>query len=158
MPHLLDNCIGMLLSFLPVVAALQAGEEAVSGGRSRRSGVTPGTIVSASFRRVRESALVAHDSSRRTRRVGAPTTVFDQSRRHSVLIRGLAEAFMAGPWDLDGLVDRGGRVLGRQYRWLRPLARRVLAAFPIARGPSCPAGRVPVRRRGVPEGMPESRR
>jgi RNA-directed DNA polymerase len=45
------------------------------------------------------------------------------------LLRGLAEAFLAGPWDLDGLVKRGGRVLGRRYRWLRPLARRVLGAF-----------------------------
>jgi RNA-directed DNA polymerase len=41
----------------------------------------------------------------------------------------LAEAFLAGPWDLDGLVDRSTRILGRRYRWLRPLAARVLAQF-----------------------------
>jgi RNA-directed DNA polymerase len=45
------------------------------------------------------------------------------------LVHGLAEAFLAGPWDIDGLVDRGGRVLGRRYRWLRPVAKRVLAAY-----------------------------
>jgi len=45
------------------------------------------------------------------------------------LVRGLAEAFLNGTWDLDGLIDRGGHVLGRRYRWLRPLARRVLASF-----------------------------
>ena len=34
-------------------AALQASGEAVSGGRARRSGVTPGTMVTGPFRRVR---------------------------------------------------------------------------------------------------------
>jgi RNA-directed DNA polymerase len=47
--------------------------------------------------------------------------------------QGLAEALMEGPWRLDDLVDRGGRVLGRRPRWLRPLARRLLVAFPDAR-------------------------
>lgn len=46
------------------------------------------------------------------------------------MTRGLAEAFLAGPWDIDSLVARGGRVLGRRYRWLRPVAERVLAAYP----------------------------
>jgi RNA-directed DNA polymerase len=41
----------------------------------------------------------------------------------------LAEAFLAGAWDLDGLVDRSTRILGRRYRWLRPLVERVLAQF-----------------------------
>jgi len=58
------------------------------------------------------------------------------------VIWGLAEAFLAGPWDLDGLVERGGRVLGRKYRWLRPLARRVLAGF--AEGPRPRAARLVV--------------
>jgi RNA-directed DNA polymerase len=52
------------------------------------------------------------------------------NRARLSLIRGLAEAFLSGFWDLDGLVKRGGLVLGRRYRWLRPLARRVLASFP----------------------------
>jgi RNA-directed DNA polymerase len=55
---------------------------------------------------------------------------FSSSCEQAVLIRGLAEAFLAGPWDLESLVDRGGRALGRRYRWIRPLARRILTAFP----------------------------
>jgi hypothetical protein len=46
-----------------------------------------------------------------------------------VVTYGLAEVFLSGPWDLEGLVARGGRILGRRYRFLRPLARRVLSAF-----------------------------
>jgi RNA-directed DNA polymerase len=52
-----------------------------------------------------------------------------------MLIHGLAEALLSGPWDLESLVERGGRVLGRRYRWLRPLARRVLGAFNVAPRP-----------------------
>ncbi len=52
------------------------------------------------------------------------------SRGHArVVARGLAEAFVAGRWQTDDLVERGGRVLDRRGRWLRPLAHRVLAAF-----------------------------
>jgi RNA-directed DNA polymerase len=47
-----------------------------------------------------------------------------------VLVHGLAEAFLAGSWDIESLVDRGGRALDRRYRWLRPVAERVLAAYP----------------------------
>lgn len=49
--------------------------------------------------------------------------------------RGLSEAFLAGPWELEGLVDRAGRSLGRRPRWLRPLARRVVEAFASRRRP-----------------------
>ncbi len=45
------------------------------------------------------------------------------------LIDGLADAFLAGPWDLNDLVKRASVVLGKRYRWIRPLARRVLAEF-----------------------------
>ena len=45
------------------------------------------------------------------------------------MAHGLAEAFLAGSWDLDGLVARGQRVLSLRYRGLRPLATRMLAAF-----------------------------
>ena len=96
---------------------------------SRRSGVTPGTNVSCSFRRVRRSALDAHHSSRRTRRVGAPTAVSHGIISRFVDLDGLADAFLAGPWDLNDLVKRAGLVLGKRYRWIRPLARRVLAEF-----------------------------
>lgn len=46
------------------------------------------------------------------------------------IIDGLVEAFLAGPWDADALAERGALVLRREYRWLRPLSGRVLAAFP----------------------------
>lgn len=46
------------------------------------------------------------------------------------IIDGLVEAFLAGPWDGQGLVERGELVLRRKYRWLRPLVGRILAAFP----------------------------
>jgi RNA-directed DNA polymerase len=49
---------------------------------------------------------------------------------------GLADVFVAGPWREDDLVARGGRVLGRRPRWLRPLVRRVLAAFVGSRPPA----------------------
>ena len=48
--------------------------------------------------------------------------------------RGLAEAFVEGPWQAEAdLVDRGGKALGHRPRWLRPLARRLLLAFPVLR-------------------------
>ena len=59
-----------------------------------------------------------------------PLSSFLPEATASVLVHGLAEAFLAGPWDIDSLVDRGGRALGRRYRWLRPVAERVLAAHP----------------------------
>ena len=46
------------------------------------------------------------------------------------VLDGLAEAFLAGPWNAADLVERGGMVLRRRYRWLQGLAERVIAAFP----------------------------
>ena len=46
-----------------------------------------------------------------------------------VIARRLAAAMLAGDWELDQLVERGGRILGKRWRWLRPLARRIIAAF-----------------------------
>lgn len=48
---------------------------------------------------------------------------------HSAIAGALAAAFLAGELEVDGLVDRGGRLLGRRWRWLRPLARRVAGAW-----------------------------
>lgn len=48
----------------------------------------------------------------------------------SWIIDGLVKAFLAGRWDADGLADRGALILRRKYRWLRPLAGRIMAAFP----------------------------
>jgi retron-type reverse transcriptase len=42
----------------------------------------------------------------------------------------LADALVGGPWTERDLVERGTVVVGRRGRWLRPLVRRVLAAFP----------------------------
>lgn len=56
------------------------------------------------------------------------------------LARTLAETFVTGRWTLDDLVDRGGELFGRKGRWLRPLARRLLAEFDS--GPRPPARRV----------------
>jgi RNA-directed DNA polymerase len=58
-----------------------------------------------------------------------PPPLFSSNPAAATLIRGLAEAFLTGAWELDGLAGRGGKLLGRRYRWLRPLASRVLAAF-----------------------------
>jgi RNA-directed DNA polymerase len=61
-----------------------------------------------------------------------PPPLSSINRARFSLIRGLAQSFLSGPWDLDGLIQRGSLVLGRRYRWLRPLARRVLTSFPEA--------------------------
>src|SRR5262249_27730024 len=53
-----------------------------------------------------------------------------------LLARGLADAFVAGPWTVDELVERGGRALGRRWRWLRPLVRRLRAAFDCGTRPA----------------------
>lgn len=42
----------------------------------------------------------------------------------------LAAGFLAGPWLRRELIERGGQVLGQSPRWLPPLARAVLRAFP----------------------------
>jgi hypothetical protein len=48
---------------------------------------------------------------------------------NAVIARALAAAFLADALDIEGCVDRGARLLGRRWRWLRPLARRVSHAF-----------------------------
>jgi RNA-directed DNA polymerase len=48
---------------------------------------------------------------------------------NAVVARALATAFLAGRFDIDGCVDRGAQLLGRRWRWLRPLARRISDAF-----------------------------
>lgn len=40
----------------------------------------------------------------------------------------LASAFVAGSIDVEELVERGSRLMGRRWRWLRPLARRIAQA------------------------------
>ena len=48
------------------------------------------------------------------------------------LASALALAFLAGPWTCPGLVERGEKVLGERPRWLRALARAMLAEFGTA--------------------------
>lgn len=45
------------------------------------------------------------------------------------LARCLADAFLAGTWNERALVDRAGQALNRRPRWVRPVAREVLAAY-----------------------------
>lgn len=70
--------------------------------------------------------------------MGRPPLLFTQNA--DSIVRELAEAFVEGVWDIDGLVERGEQVLGRRPRWLRPLARRLLAAFDAGSRPR--AGRI----------------
>ena len=50
------------------------------------------------------------------------------------MAKGLAGALLEGPWsDEAGLIDRCRAALGRRPRWVGPLARRVLRAFPVDR-------------------------
>ena len=44
-------------------------------------------------------------------------------------VRNLATAFLAGPWSLAGLLERGTLACGASKRQLRPLVRRLLVAF-----------------------------
>lgn len=60
--------------------------------------------------------------------VGPPRRTFHMSRPDPVA-RNLANACLSGDWAEDGMVERGGKAVGRRYRFLRPLVRRLLAAF-----------------------------
>jgi RNA-directed DNA polymerase len=47
----------------------------------------------------------------------------------------LAKSILAGEMTVDPIVDRTRRTLGKQWPWLRPLARRYLATFEVERRP-----------------------
>lgn len=49
--------------------------------------------------------------------------------RDRTLLTVLAASFLAGEQIFEQVVLRGGRTLGRPWRWLRPVARRYLVAF-----------------------------
>lgn len=51
-------------------------------------------------------------------------------RRDRRLAAALAAAFLAGRWTERALTDRGRAALGPGHRWLRPLVREVLRAYP----------------------------
>jgi hypothetical protein len=44
--------------------------------------------------------------------------------------RALAWAFLSGEPTVERLIERATQTFGRSYRWLPPLARRFLNAFP----------------------------
>lgn len=44
------------------------------------------------------------------------------------LVNALARSFLAGTQTVEQIVARGHRMLGRRWRWLRPLAKRYIAA------------------------------
>lgn len=70
----------------------------------------------------------AHDYSRWTRLVGVLCRSFPMNSQAGIA-RAISAAFLAGNLDVDGLVDRGARLLGKRWRWLRPLAWRVVQRF-----------------------------
>ena len=51
------------------------------------------------------------------------------ARARAYLSRCLADAFLAGVWNERALVDRAGRALDPRPRWIRRIAREVLAAY-----------------------------
>jgi RNA-directed DNA polymerase len=54
------------------------------------------------------------------------------SRGQEALARGLGNAFLAGSWEPAGMLERAVAVVGARRRWIRPLIRQVLAAYPRA--------------------------
>jgi RNA-directed DNA polymerase len=49
--------------------------------------------------------------------------------------RCLSAALVSGQWTIEELVVRGEDVLGKRWRWLRPLAQRLTQAFPDSNRP-----------------------
>jgi RNA-directed DNA polymerase len=52
-----------------------------------------------------------------------------------LIAQSLSFAFIAGDLQIDAMVSRGAEVLGKRWRWLRPLATRVHATFSHRRLP-----------------------
>jgi RNA-directed DNA polymerase len=50
-------------------------------------------------------------------------------KREKTVAIALADAFLAGPPDIDGFAQRGEQCLGRRPRWLKPLAKRAFHRF-----------------------------
>ena len=70
----------------------------------------------------------AHNYSRWTRLVGVFCRHFLMHSK-AAIARALATAIVAGPLTLEGVVDRSGRLFGKRWRWLRPLASRIVESF-----------------------------
>ena len=59
--------------------------------------------------------------------MGRAVARFDVMSSQDALARGLALAFLAGPWTRLGLLERGEQVLGKRPRWLAALAQDMIA-------------------------------
>lgn len=69
-----------------------------------------------------------HDDSRWTRLVEVLCRPI-QMDSYATIADALAIAFLAGDIETDELVDRGSLLFNRRWRWIRPLARRVVETF-----------------------------
>jgi RNA-directed DNA polymerase len=72
-------------------------------------------------------------NSRRTRRVGAPRRVQFFKIRHLADL--IAERFTASDWTEPRIVESVVQLLGKRYRWIRPLVGRILKRFGADRRP-----------------------
>ena len=57
-----------------------------------------------------------------------------KAKQINALAQGLSGALLRSPWDVDSMIDSMAKALGRKWRWRRPLAQRLFAAY--ARPPS----------------------
>lgn len=64
--------------------------------------------------------------------------ILTMPKRNDLALSNLTNAFLAGEWIEDSLVERGGRACGGRSRWMRPLVRRILAEFRNQVRPSYP--------------------
>lgn len=71
----------------------------------------------------------AQNCSRQTRLVEISCRRYFAMDPSAALARALAQAFVAGALDPDGMTERGAALLGRRWRWLRPLAERICRHF-----------------------------
>ncbi|QEH37007.1 Reverse transcriptase (RNA-dependent DNA polymerase) [Aquisphaera giovannonii] len=96
---------------------------------------------------------------------------FHRLRRYCLI---LARAFLAGPWERQGLVERGRATVQRKAKWLDSAAKRAMEAFPtcaalrearladhLAGDPdvlkAATSGRVPLRPQALVDLRPEMR-
>jgi hypothetical protein len=68
-------------------------------------------------------------------------------------VRMLAHSFLAGDLSVEAITDRSSHMLGRRWRWLRPLAKRFLD---LTAGPTRPRHREVVRFLQKDEGFREA--
>lgn len=92
------------------------------------SGATSGDCEWLVFRRVSTAALHAGQLTLDQTRWGILSPVLIMSTRKNTATA-LARVFLAGELETDQMVERASRLLGKRWRWLRPLAQRIVTAF-----------------------------